>query len=208
MFIIITIIIIILGIAIWFIYKYFFSSSQNTLIPDFYLTGGKSNWEDNIINQNNYIENFIEWDGQMENIIYPNEKDPNNLASQFRFFAEFWLTQLNINEGFTTVKDAIGSLGKYEFSRDNNIYKGTFYNSTWSWNANNYCFNTVNAKRENSCLGGWMFGKGKCYRPAQSLSTCSNYDWNTMYNYFKQSQIDLWKERCKVIDIPNCKYPN
>jgi hypothetical protein len=210
MILIITIIIIILGITTWFIYnKYFSSPSTPSVnpIPDFYLSKGNSNWVDDIINQNIYIDNLIEWDGQIDNIISPNENDPNKLASQFRFFAEYWLTKLNVNEGFSNVKDSVGDLGKYQFSRNNNIYKAVFYNSTWSWDTTNYCFNTVNAKRENSCLGGWIYSKGKCYPPAQNTSSCNSYDWDTMYNYIKKSQIDLWKEKCKVTDTPDCKYP-
>jgi len=209
MFIIILIIIIILGAATWFIYnKYFISTTPSVNpIPNFYLRNGKSNWVDDIINNNNYIDNFIEWDGQMNNIMVPNENDPNKLASQFRFFAEFWLTKLNVNEGFANVKDLVGDLGKYQFSRNNNDYKAIFNNSTWNWNTTNYCFNTVNAKRENSCLGGWMYGNGKCFPPAQTSTSCNNYDWNTMFNYIKQSQIDLWKEKCQVVETSDCKYP-
>ena len=88
-----------------------------------------------------------------------------------------------------------------------NIYTAIFNNTTWNWNTTNYCFNTVNAKRENSCLGGWIYYNGKCYPPVQSSSSCNNYDWNTMYNYIKPIQVNSWKEKCNVVDTPDCKYP-
>jgi hypothetical protein len=214
MIIVIVIIIILLGVVTWFIYNNFFKSTSTNSstplinpIPNFYLRIGSSPWINDIINDNNSIDNLIEWDGQMENILNPTENDSNKLAVQFRFFAEYWLNKLGINKGFTDVKDSVGILGKYEFSRNNNIYTAIFNNSTWNWNTTNYCFNTINAKRDNSCLGGWIYNNGKCYPPAQSSSSCNNYDWNTMYNYIKKSQIDSWREKCNIVDTPDCKYP-
>jgi len=213
MIVIIIFIIILLGVIAWLAVDKISNSTVTTPppainpIPNFYLKKRDSPWIEDITNSNNSVDNLIEWNGQMDNIINPEESDLDKLASQFRFFAEFWLNKLNVNYGFTNVYDSVGVLGKYEFSRNKNIYTGKFNNKSWTWNTTNYCFNSVNAKRENSCLGGWMFNKNKCFPPATSSSTCSNYDWNTMYNYIKPNEITSWKEKCNVVDSTDCKYP-
>ena len=153
------------------------------------------------------IKSNIQWNRDMNNIMNPIENDTDKIAVQFRYFAEFWLNKLNINSGFTNVFDSQGNIGKYEFSRNKNIYTAKFNNTVWTWNIIDYCFNTVNAKRENHCLGNWIYNNGKCYPPAESSSTCSNYDWNTMYNYFDQDHLNSWMKNCNVSNSSNCKYP-
>ena len=159
-------------------------------------------YDKNILNSN------LQWNGNMDNIINPNETDTNRLAAQFIYFAEFWLNKLNVNSGFTTVFDSNGSIGKYEFSRNKDIYTAKFNNKIWTWNTNkNYCFNTVNSKRKNNCMGGWTYVDGKCFPPASSSSTCSNYDWKTMYNYPYINDINSWMNNCNVKNSLNCLNP-
>ncbi len=212
--ILIIIIIILLGVITWFIYNtYIKPAAQITTppvynpVPTFYLRNGNTSWVQDIIDENNSVENLIEWNGQMSNIVNPNENDTDKLAIQFRFFAQYWLDKLNINYGTTNVYDSFGNLGKYEFSRSKNIYTAKFNNTSWNWDTTNYCFNTVNSKRENSCLGGWMYNKNKCFPPATSSSTCNNYNWDTMYNYVQPSEINDWMQKCNVTNDPDCKYP-
>jgi len=209
MFIFIFIILIILsGIIFWL----FYNNYLNFLIPiykipNFYLRIYNSSWIDDILNNNESKDNLIEWNGDINNVMYPNKDDSDKLVLQFRFFAEYWLNKLNINNGYTEVYDSIGNLGKYEFSKNNNLYTAKFYNSTWSWDNTDYCFNTINSKRENSCLGGWIYYEGICYPPLNSTSTCNNYDWNTIYKYTKPSQINSWMENCNISNSSTCKYP-
>jgi hypothetical protein len=212
--ILIIFIIILLGVISWLIYNnYIKPANQATTppifnpVPTFYLRNGSSSWVQDIIDENISDENLIEWNGQMDNIINPNENDTDKLAIQFRFFAQYWLNKLNINYGFTNVKDSTGNIGRYEFSKNKNILNATFNNSSWSWNITNYCFNTVNSKRENSCLGGWMYNNNKCYPPATSSSTCSNYNWTSMYNYVQPYEINDWMLKCNVENDPDCMHP-
>jgi hypothetical protein len=178
------------------------NENQNNENPD-----DENQYDENKNKIDNFKKDLIEWDGQMENIIYPIESDENKLASQFRFFAEFWLNKLDVNSGYTNVYDAVGLIGKYEFSKNKNIYTAKFNNVSWNWNTINYCFNSINSKRENNCLGGWIYYKEKCYPPPASESPCVNYDWNTMRNYTKLSEFTKWMNNCNVVDTPDCIYP-
>ena len=158
--------------------------------------------DENILNSN------LQWNENMNNIITPNETDTNRLAAQFRYFAEFWLNILNINSGFTNVLDYGGIIGKYEFSRNKNFYTAKFNNNVWTWNTNkNYCFNNVNSKRKNNCMGGWTYIDGKCFPPASSLSTCSNYDWKTIHDYPYTNDINSWMNNCNIVNSSNCINP-
>ena len=162
----------------------------------------------NVDSENRTINN-ITWNKDMNSIVNTVDNDENRLAAQFRFFAEFWLNKLNINSGFTNVYDLSGNLGRYDFSRNNTIYTGKFNGFEWSWDTIDYCFNTVNSKRQNKCLGRWVYNKdnGKCYPPLNSESTCSNYEYKTMYNYVNQTDINNWMTRCNVSNSENCKLP-
>jgi hypothetical protein len=212
---IIIISIIALGVIAWYLHENFFKSKDIIFtptpfinpIPNFILRTGNSNWVQNIIDKNINNDNIIEWDGNMDNIINPIETDNNKLAVQFRFFAEYWLNILNVNNGYTIVIDSLSELGKYEFSRNKNNYTAKFNNAIWNWTTTpDYCFNTINAKRENNCMGNWIFNNKKCYPPGTSSSTCNNYDWNTMFNYSKQDDINSWMTKCNVTDSQDCKY--
>jgi hypothetical protein len=181
-------------------------------IPNFILIKGDLNlfyilnkMTDNVDSENRTISNLT-WNKDMNIIINPDDNDTNRLAVQFRFFAEYWLNKLNINSGFTNVYDLTGNIGRYDFSRNVTEYNGKFNGATWSWDNVNYCFNTVDAKRDKKCLGGWIYNtnNGKCYPPLNSTSTCNNYDHQTMYKYTDIKDITNWMGSCNVINSPNC----
>jgi len=162
--------------------------------------------EDNYnIYNDNILKSTIIWDNNMDNIINPTDTDNYRLAAQFIYFAEFWLQKLNTNKGFTNVLDMNGIIGKYEFSRNKDVYTGKFNNKVWNWNANrNYCFNTINSKRKNYCMNGWIYNNEKCFPTATSTSKCSSYDWNKMYNYSYDDEINSWMKDCDVKNSSVC----
>lgn len=154
------------------------------------------------------LNSNVIWDGDINNIITPSETDAHRLAAQFRFFAEFWLNLLNTDSGFTDVLDLNGIIGKYEFSRKKNIYTGKFNNYEWSWNINkNYCFNTINSKRKNNCMGGWTYVNGKCFPQATDSSTCNSYDWQKVATYPYKNELNSWIKKCNITNSPNCINP-
>jgi hypothetical protein len=163
---------------------------------------------DNIDSESRTISNLT-WNKDTNIIINPVDNDENKLAAQFRFFAEFWLNKLNINSGFTNVYDLTGNIGRFDFTRNDTIYTGKFNGVIWNWDTIDYCFNTVNSKRQNKCLGGWIYNKdnGKCYPPLNSTSKCDNYDYKTMYNYTDQNNINDLMIKCNLNNSPNCTYP-
>ena len=182
-------------------------------IPNFILIKGsldsfyKANGMTDVIYNN--IKSNVIWNNDINIITNPVDNDTNKLAAQFRFFAEFWLNKLNTNTGFTNVYDSSGNIGRYDFRRNETVYTGKFKGVDWNWNTIDYCFTTVNSKRKNTCLGGWMYNSSndKCYRPLNSTSTCDDYNYQTMNKYTQQSDVNNWMNQCNVRNSQTCLYP-
>jgi hypothetical protein len=190
-------------------------SNENKILDEFNILDELKIFDENYILDENkklleetILNSNMIWDGDINKIITPNETDIHRLAAQFRYFAEFWLNLLNINSGFTDVLDLNGIIGKYEFSRNKNVYTGKFNNYEWSWNINkNYCFNTVNSKRKNNCMGGWTYVNGKCFSKATDSSTCYDYDWKKVADYPYKNEFDSWMNNCNITNSSDCINP-
>ena len=106
-------------------------------IPRLFLRSGGSDWKQRIINNDLSDTNKQSWspDNQWEN---PNIVPSNEIANQFRYFAEFWLNKNNITNGSTSVFSPNNN-GIYTFSKNpDGSYIGKFKGKSVTWfpNAN------------------------------------------------------------------------
>jgi hypothetical protein len=183
-------------------------------IPKFIIRAGKSNWAKLIQDSDETTSSIqLSWnpDAQYKLLWYAPD---NQIAVQFRYFAQYWLNKTGKNSGSTDVYVGTlsNNLGKYKFSKSGTTYTGEFYNDTWTWVYDgDYCFTKANAQRANTCMNGWEFEEGKCWASGNangSASTkCSAYDWSVMAGYSDgpNSSMSNWKRDCDVSDTPNCK---
>ena len=135
----------------------------------------------------------------------------NQIAAQFRYFAQFWLNKTGKSSGSTTVYAPLSNnLGEYKFSVNGTSYTGSFKGTSWSWNySGDYCFTTANAQQPNTCMNGWEFQNGYCYPSGNSNGNASihcggPYNWPEMTRY-SQDQINNWAIVCRVSNTSNCK---
>jgi hypothetical protein len=76
-----------------------------------------SKWMYSIIEDDETNDNLLEWDFNQNPFT-----SSNQIASQFLFFAEYWLKETNKNKGFTSVLikgNPYTYLGRYVFSKSN-----------------------------------------------------------------------------------------
>jgi len=104
-------------------------------IPKFIIRYGGTDWR-NRIEQGDETNANIQWwnpDGQA----YNTWEAPNNeIALQFRYFAEYWLNKTGLNKGSTNVYtwgEPLTNHGVYEFEKNGSQYTGTYNNKKWNW---------------------------------------------------------------------------
>jgi hypothetical protein len=178
-------------------------------IPKFIIRKGDTNWANLIQNGDETATNIQTWnpDQQSNDLNYAKV---NQIGVQFRYFAEFWLNKTGKSSGSTNVygSSVNNSLGKYDFSVNGISYTGSFNGASWSWNySGDYCFNTTNAAKTNTCMNGWEFQNGMCFASGNSngnaSTRCNGYSWPGMTSY-SQNDMFNWVNGCGVSDTPNC----
>jgi hypothetical protein len=181
-------------------------------IPKFIIRKGNTNWANLIQNGDESDTNIQTWgpppDNQFQDL---NFAFNNQIAAQFRYFAQFWLNKTGKSSGSTTVYAPLSNnLGEYKFSVNGISYTGYFNGTSWSWNySGDYCFTTENAKKINTCMNGWEFQNDYCYPSGNSNGNASircggPYNWPVMATY-SQDQINKWAISCGVSNTSNCK---
>jgi hypothetical protein len=202
------------------------TTTQEIKIPKFIIRKGETNWANLIQNGDETATNIQDWglDSQLKDLgagykyewkgEWPVKKlmrtQDNQIGVQFRYFAQFWLNKTGKSSGSTNVYTGSlsNNLGEYKFSVNGTSYTGSFKGESWSWNySGDYCFNTINAKKTNTCMNGWEFQNGQCFASGNSNGNapikCSDYSWSGMAGYSK-TDMDNWVKACDVSDTSNC----
>ena len=202
------------------------TTTQEIKIPKFIIRNGETNWANLIQNGDETATNIQTWgpDGQSNDLAAGYKYEwkgnwpvlkliktyDNQIGVQFRYFAEFWLNKTGKSSGSTNVYagSLSNNLGEYKFSVNGTSYTGSFKGASWSWNySGDYCFNTTNAAKTNTCMNGWEFQNGFCFASGNSngnaSTRCSAYSWPGMKAYSKTA-MDDWVGGCGVSDTSNC----
>jgi hypothetical protein len=107
-----------------------------------------SKWIYSIIEDDETNDNLLEWDFNQNPFT-----SSNQIASQFLFFAEYWLKETNKNIGSTNVLtkgDPYTYLGKYMFSKSNDNYIGQLnihmsnVKYAWTWSVGSTDIKAIN----------------------------------------------------------------
>jgi hypothetical protein len=163
-------------------------------VPIFRLRKIDTKWRSSIIEYNETNDNLLEWDFNQNPFTSSNE-----IASQFLFFADYWLEETNKNTGFThvfTKGNPYTYLGIYMFSKSNgncigqlNIHMSDV-KYAWTWSSGS---TDIKATNPNPTLTPQnpMISNTKYYGPHSK--TWNNNDCNPL----KFSPV-LNIEDCKI----------
>jgi hypothetical protein len=118
----------------YFMFNPLITTQASITIPSkFIIRIGGTNWRQLIEDGDQTNTNIQSWNPDNQTID-TNYAPNNQIALQFRYFAEYWLKRTGKSEGSTGVYTYGPTyLGVYTFRKTATGYSGSFYGYNWSW---------------------------------------------------------------------------
>ena len=128
---------IIIPVVVFLIYHLGYYEKIQPIPSKFIIRNGYTNWKELIENGDQTDTNIQGWNPDSQ-IFDTNFPPPNEIAKQFRYFAEYWLNRSGRNEGSVNVYTfGMTYQGVYTFRKVTGyfrtVYYGSFYGYNWWW---------------------------------------------------------------------------